>query len=62
MSERITFIIYVKISLVSGPILEINGMRAIFRNRVEKSQKKGENIEKFEQKCTKFENILKKGR
>ena len=34
--------------LISGPILESKGMHAIF-------QKKGK-------KCTKFENILKKGR
>ena len=33
-------------------------MRAIFQ----KKGKKGQNIRKFGQKCTKFENILKKGR
>ena len=41
----------------SGPILESKGMRAIFQ----KKGKKGQNIWKFGQKCTKFENILKKG-
>ena len=42
----------------SGPILESKGMRAIFQ----KKGKKEQNIWKFEQKYTKFENILKKSR
>ena len=44
--------------MLSGPILESKGMRAIFQ----KKGKKGQNIWKFAQKCTKFENILKKGK
>ena len=39
---------------MSGPILESQGMSAIF-------QKKGK-IFKLWEKCTKLENILKKGR
>ena len=42
----------------AGPILEDKGMCVIFQRK----GKKGQNILKFEQKCTKFENILKKGR
>ena len=41
----------------SRPILESKSMHAIFQ----KTGKKGQNIWKFVQKCTKFENILKKG-
>ena len=41
---------------LAGPILESKGIRAIFQ----KKDKKGQNIWKFGQKCTKFENILKK--
>ena len=41
----------------SGPILEKKGMRVIFQ----KKGKRGPNIWKFGQKCTKFENILKRG-
>ena len=41
----------------SGPILERKGMLAIFQ----KKSKKGQDIRKFRQNCTKFENILKKG-
>ena len=41
-------------------------MRAIFQKkrqkRAKKNVEKGQNVWKFEQKCTKFENILKKGR
>ena len=44
--------------MLSGPILESKGVRAIFQ----KKGKKGQNIWKFAQKCTKFENILKKGK
>ena len=50
-----------------GPNLESKDMRAIFqkkdKNKAEKCQKKeqkGQNIWKLRQKCTKFENILKK--
>ena len=49
----------------SGPILESKGMRAIFQKKGKKyvkKSKKGKNIWKFEQKGTKFENILKKNR
>ena len=45
----------------SGSILESKGMRAIFQKKGKKRQK-GWNIWKSGQKCTKFENILKKGR
>ena len=41
-----------------GPILESKGMGAIFQKKGKKRQK----LSKFEQKCIKFENILKKGR
>ena len=40
------------------PILESKGMRAIFQEK----GKKGKNIRKHGQKCTIFENILKKGK
>ena len=40
-----------------GPVLESKGMGAIFQ----KKGKKGQNILKFWQKCTKLQNILKKG-
>ena len=46
--------------IYAGPILEGKGMRAIFQKKGKKWQK-GRNIWKFERKCTKFENILKKG-
>ena len=42
----------------TGPILESKGMLTIFQ----KKDKKGQNIWKFGRKCTKFENILKKGK
>ena len=50
---------YWKLYLVvtAGPILESTGVHAFFQ----KKGKKGQNISKFVQKCTKFENILKKG-
>ena len=55
--------------LYAGPILESKGMHAIFQKKGKKRQKKmskkgkkGQNIWKFGQKYTKFENILKKGR
>ena len=41
---------------IPGPILERKDMHAIFQKKGEK----GQNILKFGQKCTKFENILKK--
>ena len=44
--------------LLSGPTLESKSMCAIYQ----KKGKKGQNIWKFGQKCTKFENILKEGR
>ena len=43
--------------VIAGPILESKGMCVIFH----KKGKKGQNIWKFGQKCTKFENILEKG-
>ena len=50
----------------TGSTLEIKRIRAIFRKRAHKKRlkksKKGQNIWKFGQKCTKCENILKKGR
>ena len=42
----------------SGPILESKGMHMIFQ----KKRQKGQNIWKFRQKYTKFENILKRGK
>ena len=36
-------------------------MRAIFQKKGKKKVKNGQNIKKFGQKCTKFENIFKKG-
>ena len=51
--------------LLSWPILESKGMCAIFqkkgKKKAKKKGKKVQNIWKFGQKCTKFENILKKG-
>ena len=49
-------------SLVSRSILESKGMHAIFQKKGKKGEKIFENIWKFGQKYTKFENILKKGR
>ena len=43
------------------PIIERKGIHAIFQKKGEKRATKGQNIWKFGQKCTKFENILKKG-
>ena len=37
-------------------------MHAIFQKKGKKNVKKIQNIRKFEKKCTKLENILKKGR
>ena len=45
---------------ITGSILESNGMCGIFQKKGQK--KKGGNIGKFGQKCTKYENILKKGK
>ena len=42
------------------PILEGKEICAIFQRKSKKKDKKGQNIWKFEQKCKKFENILKK--
>ena len=53
----------IKFASATGSILESKGMRAIFQKKGKKKiVKKGQNIWKFGQKCTKFENILKKGR
>ena len=49
-------------TLVSRSILESKGMHAIFQKKGKKGEKIFENIWKFGQKYTKFENILKKGR
>ena len=51
----------------SGLILETKGIHAIFQKKgqkmfKDKKDKEEENIKKFGQKCTKFENILKNGR
>ena len=43
----------------TGPHLESKGMRAIFQEKGTKGPKKAKYL-KFEQKCTKFQNILKK--
>ena len=40
---------------LAGPILESKGIRAIFQ----KKDKKGQNIWKFGQKCTKFTKMYK---
>ena len=56
---RKTFLIF------TGPILETKGMHVIFQKKGEKclkKGKKGQNLWKFGQKCTKLENFLKKGR
>ena len=45
-----------------GPIRESKGMHAIFQKKGKKGQKKKQNNKNFGQKCTKFENILKKGK
>ena len=62
-------LVFWKSLLISGPILENKGMHAIFQKKGKESPKKmlkkggkGQNIWKFGQKYTKFENILKKGR
>ena len=44
------------------PVLESKGMHAIFQKKGGGNVKKGQNIWKSGQKCTRFENILKKGR
>ena len=55
------------VEMKAGPILESNGMRAIFRKMAKKGKKidrKGQKRAKYLKiwaKCTKFENILKKG-
>ena len=49
-------------TLVSRSILESKGMHAIFQKKGKKGEKIFENIWKFGQKYTKFENILKKCR
>ena len=47
--------------LQPGPILESKGMGAIFQKKRQKNVEKSQNIWKLEQKCTKFEYILRKG-
>ena len=52
-----------KLFLLTGPILESKGMRAIFQKKGKKmlkNDKKGQIIWKVGQNCTKFENILKR--
>ena len=44
------------------PILESKGLYVIFQKKRQKNVKKGQNIWKFEQKCTRFEHILTKGK
>ena len=46
----------------AGLILESKDMRATFQKKGKKKDKKGQNIRKFGQKCTKLLNTLKKGR
>ena len=46
---------------MAGPILETKGMLGIFQKKCKKNGQKGQNIWKFVQKYTEFENILKKG-
>ena len=46
----------------AGLILKSKGMGAIFQKKSTEMLNKGQNIWEFEQKCTKFEYILKKGR
>ena len=46
----------------TGSILEHKGMRAIFQKKGKENGKKEQNIWKFGQKCTKFENFLKNTR
>ena len=46
----------------AGPILEVRTCVRLFRKRAKKKDKKGQNIRKFGQKCTKLLNTLKKGR
>ena len=47
--------------MLPGPILDSKGMCAIFQKQSKKKSKKGQNIWKFGQNPTKYENILKKG-
>ena len=53
--------IFVQISPI-GPILENKGMGGTFSEKGQGNVEKGQNTWKFGQKCTKFENILKKRR
>ena len=46
----------------SGPILESKGKGTIFQKKGKEMLSEGKNVRKFGHKCTKFENILKKGR
>ena len=46
----------------TGPTLKRKRMHAIFQKKRQKTVKKGQNIWKFGQKCTNFENVLKKGK
>ena len=46
---------------ITGCILDRKGMCGIFQKKGKKKKKRG-NIGRFGQKCTKFENILKKGK
>ena len=47
--------------MLPGPILDSKGMCAIFQEQSKKKSKKGQNIWKFGQNPTKYENILKNG-
>ena len=56
-----TFWVYVEIN---GNIYRVyfrKGMRAIFQKKDKKTTKKMQNVWKFWQKCTNFDNILKNG-
>ena len=53
-------LIFVQISPL-GLIIENKGMGAIFQKKSKEMLKKGKILENLGKKCTKLENILKKG-
>ena len=49
--------------ILQSRVYSIKGMHGFdFSEKWQRNVEKGENIWKFVQKCTKFENILKRGR
>ena len=50
-----------QVFLCCNQLNSFNGMDLSWALRIGRKGKKGQNIWKSEQKCTKFENILKKG-